>query len=218
MAYSKPADSGELELAARDSNPKELYFLLTALVIPRPIAWVSSIAPDGRANLAPYSYFNAVANDPPYVMFSSVGCKDSLRNIKATGEFVLNIVPMTLSEQMNFTAADFPPEYDEFERAGLTAVSAKTVAAARVGEAKAHLECVLDRVVEIGNGRVVFGRVTHIHVAAELWDGPRIDPYKLAPVCRLGGSYYAGLGEIYKLERPTWEGLKAAAKQGPMPR
>src|SRR5688572_27495238 len=107
----------ELDLATHTS--RENYFLLTSLVVPRPIAWVSSLGADGVRNLAPHSYFNIVSSDPPIVHFTQTGRKDTLNNVEATGEFVISLVSMELAEQMNLTAADFPPGEDEFTWAGV---------------------------------------------------------------------------------------------------
>ena len=195
----------DLEVAPADWQAREVYFLMTGLVIPRPIAWVSTLGEDGVANVAPHSYFNVVANDPPHVVFSSTGVKDTLRNIRATGEFVVNLVTMPVVEQMNFTATDFPADEDELTWAGLTRTPATTVAPPRVGEAQAHLECVLRHELPVGNGNLVVGEVTHVHVAPEVWRDGRVDPELYDPVCRLAGTRYARLGEIFRLPRPRWD-------------
>jgi flavin reductase (DIM6/NTAB) family NADH-FMN oxidoreductase RutF len=195
----------DLELAPGDWQPREVYFLMTGLVIPRPIAWVSTVDGDGIANVAPHSYFNVVSNDPPHVVFSSTGVKDTLRNVRATGEFVVNLVTMPVVEQMNFTATDFPADEDELTWARLTRQPSVTVAPPRVGEAQAHLECVLRHELPVGNGNLVVGEVTRIHVAPEVWRDGRVDPELYDPVCRLAGTRYARLGEIFQLPRPSWE-------------
>src|SRR5215831_1163896 len=130
-----------LELGPDDWPVPGFYQLLTALVVPRPIGWISTISESGVRNVAPYSYFNLMGSDPPYVAFGSTGVKDSLRNLREVPEFVANIVTMHLLERMNFTSGDFPREEDEFGWAGLTPVPAAKVRPFRVGEAKAHLEC-----------------------------------------------------------------------------
>jgi flavin reductase (DIM6/NTAB) family NADH-FMN oxidoreductase RutF len=194
-----------LEVDPGDWPAREVYFLLTGLVVPRPIAWVSTLGPGGVRNVAPHSYFNVVAHDPPHVVFSSSGVKDTLRNVEAAGEFVVNIVTMDVVEQMNFTSTDFPPDEDEFHWAGLTAAPAQTVAPPRVAEAKAHLECRVAEIVRAGNGSIIVGEVTHLHVDASVWRDGRVDPRLLDPVCRLAGTSYATLGEVFKLPRPVWE-------------
>lgn len=194
-----------LELDPEDWPARQVYFLMTGLVIPRPIAWVSTIGEDGVRNVAPHSYFNVVAHDPPHVMFSSSGEKDTLRNVRAEGEFVVNLVTMDVVEAMNFTATDFPGHEDEFDWAGLTAEPSQRVAPPRVAEAAAHLECEVREIVRAGNGNIVIGEVVHIHVADRVWRGGRVDPELLDPVCRLAGTRYARLGPVFQLPRPSWD-------------
>jgi flavin reductase (DIM6/NTAB) family NADH-FMN oxidoreductase RutF len=212
VTSSHPAPPVELdaplELDPDDWEPRQVYFLLTGLVIPRPIAWVSTRSPSGIRNVAPHSYFNVVAHDPPHVIFSSSGEKDTLRNVQLTGEFVVNLVTQDVVEPMNFTATDFPPEEDEFTWAGLTEAPAQSVHAPRVAEAKAHLECRLVQVVPAGNGNIVIGRVRHMHVDPSVWADGRVDPARYDPVCRLAGTGYATLGEVFKLPRPRWEDVQ----------
>jgi flavin reductase (DIM6/NTAB) family NADH-FMN oxidoreductase RutF len=193
-----------LELDPQDWPARQVYFLMTGLVVPRPIAWVSTRSEGGVRNVAPHSYFNVVAHEPPHVVFSSSREKDTLRNIRATGEFVVNLVTMDVVEEMNFTATDFPPDEDEFTWAGLTEAPSETVAAPRVAQAKAHLECRAVEEVTAGNGHIVIGEVVHVHVDPSVWRDGRVDPELLDPVCRLAGTRYARLGEIFKLPRPSW--------------
>jgi flavin reductase (DIM6/NTAB) family NADH-FMN oxidoreductase RutF len=193
-----------LELEPSDWASRQVYFLMTGLVIPRPIAWVSTLGPDGVRNVAPHSYFNVVAHQPPHVLFSSSGVKDTLRNIRASGEFVVNLVSAELIEQVNFTATDFPSDEDEFSWSQLTEAPSRTVAPPRVAEAKAHLECRTTQIVPAGNGNIVIGEVTHIHVDPSVWRAGRVDPELLDPVCRLAGTRYATLGEVFSLPRPVW--------------
>ena len=208
-----------LELDPRDWPPRQVYFVMTGLVIPRPIAWVSTLGQDGTRNLAPHSYFNVVSHNPPHVVFSSSGIKDTLRNLRETGECVVNIVSSDLVEQMNFTATDFPPEEDEFDWAQLTPAPAAKVAPPRVQEAKAHLECQVREIVPAGNGHVIVAEVVHIHVDPAVWRGGRVQPDLLDPVCRLAGTSYARLGEIFQLPRPSWERDVAGTEPGAaMPR
>ncbi len=207
-----------IEIAPDDWEAKDIYYLMTGLVVPRPIGWISTVSSQGIPNLAPYSYFNAVAHNPPHVMFSSIGAKDSLRNVEETGEFVANIVTMGVIEHMNFTATDFPSEENEFGWAGLTPATAHTVSPARVKEAKAHLECRSVQIVPAGNGNIVIGEVLHIHVDPSVWENGRVSPEKLDPVCRLAGNNYARLGEIFRLERPLWDNVKNTTGDESMPR
>jgi flavin reductase (DIM6/NTAB) family NADH-FMN oxidoreductase RutF len=192
---------------ASDLTGREPYFLLTGLVVPRPIAWVSTLSADGTPNLAPHSYFNIISSAPPIVHFTSSGEKDSLRNCRATGEFVVNIVSHDLVEPMNLTAADFPPEVNEFDWAQLEAAPSTRVEPPRVARAKAALECRVVDVVSKGNGNMVFGEVVHFVVDDAIWRDGRVDPELLAPLGRLAGTAYSAPGKVFKLPRPTWSQL-----------
>ena len=178
----------------------------------------SEMQQSGVRNLAPHSYFNVVAHEPPHVVFSSSGVKDTLRNVRTTGEFVVNLVSLDVVEQMNFTATDFPPDQDEFTWAQVTAVPSQTVAPPRVAEARAHLECRVKDIVPAGNGNIVIGEVTHIHVDPSVWRDGRIDPELLDPVCRLAGTRYATLGEVFKLDRPSWSDVEGTGPGEAIPR
>ncbi|MEZ4461503.1 MAG: flavin reductase family protein [bacterium] len=186
----------------------DVYHLLTGLVIPRPIAWISTISDTGVANLAPHSFFNVMGYKPPIVAFSSSGRKDTLTNIEANGEFVVNIPTMGLVEAVNLSATDFPPDEDEFAWCGLTAVASALVAPPRVAEAPAHLECRHHQTVTIGDMHIVLAEVVHIHIAESVWEGGRVSPELLDPVARLGGSGYAGLGKQVSLPRQKWADVK----------
>jgi len=188
-----------LELDPGDWRKAEVYDLVTSLVVPRPVAWVSTVAPDGRRNLAPHSYFNLVADHPPHVAFSSIGVKDTLRNVLATGQLVVNLAGRDLLAALDETSADVPPEVDEFELAGLTAVPSVRVRPPRVAGARAHLECVLAQVVEAGNGNVVIARVVHVHVSPSVWRDRRVAPDLLDPVVRLSRRYGA-LAPVFTAE------------------
>ncbi|MFA9444055.1 flavin reductase family protein [Egicoccus sp. AB-alg6-2] len=207
-----------LEVSPADWEPRQIYYLMTGLVVPRPIAWVSTFGDRGIGNVAPHSYFNVVAHDPPHVVFSSSGTKDTLRNIRARREFVVNIVTMDVVEAMNFTATDFPPDEDEFAWAQLTPAPAAVVDAPRVAEAKAHLECRLVEEVAAGNGNIVVGEVVHLHVDPSVWRDGRVDPVLLDPVCRLAGSGYARLGALFDLPRRRWDDVEGSPPGAAIPR
>lgn len=173
------------------------YKLLTGLIIPRPIGWVGTVAADGTKNLAPYSYFNAVAATPPTVIFSTGRpkgrIKDSLANVIETGEFTLSIVDENLADAMHSSSTTYPPEIDEFAETKLTAVWGDEVTAPYVAEARAALECRVSQIVDLGDpvsASVVFGDVLRIHVANEVLDGTRIDHRKLRAVGRIAGTTY----------------------------
>lgn len=201
-----------MELDAATLSNRDLYKLMTGAIVPRPIAWVSSLDASGKANLAPFSHFNAVSADPPTLMFSGGAHtperrKDTVRNVEDTGEFVVNIVTEDLAEAMNATAIAAPRGFDEFAHAGVTPAPSRTVAVPRVLESPVHFECRVAHIYRVREGvdasTVVFGRILHIHVDDRLLDGTRIDTATLRPLGRLGGPQYAGLSEIFTLERPT---------------
>jgi flavin reductase (DIM6/NTAB) family NADH-FMN oxidoreductase RutF len=187
------------------------YKLLTGLVTPRPIAWVGSMDGAGVANLAPFSFFNAVATSPPTIMFSTGRprgrVKDTLANVRRTGEFTVSMVSEFLLDPMNASSGSFPPEVDEFASCGLTARMGDAVAAPMVAEARAALECRVIETVDVGRApspaTVVFGEVVLFHVDNDILDGTRVDPLGLAAVGRLGGPQYALLREVVTRERPA---------------
>jgi flavin reductase (DIM6/NTAB) family NADH-FMN oxidoreductase RutF len=181
----------------QDLDGVDRYKLMTGLIVPRPIGWVGSVAADGTKNLAPYSYFNAVAATPPTVIFSTGRpqgrIKDSLANVIATGEFTLSIVDEDLTDAMHASSATYPPEIDEFAEVQLTAAWGEVVAAPFVAEARAALECRVNQIVDLGDpasASVVFGDVLRIHVADEVLDGTRINHRKLRAVGRIAGTTY----------------------------
>lgn len=202
----------EIELG--DLPRREIYALLTQLVVPRPIAWISSVGTDGTRNIAPHSYFNIVSDTPPVVHFTSSGEKDTLRNVRSSGEFVVNVVSRELVEAMNLTAADFPPGEDEFAWAGLEGAPSKVVSAPRVAGARAVLECRVHSELTIGNGTMVFGQVVHMATDEDLWVEGKVAPERLAAVGRLGGSAYAPTDRPFWLQRPRWADVRA---NGAMP-
>ena len=207
-----------LELGPDALSPRDFYLLLTALVVPRPVGWISTISAAGVRNVAPYSYFNLMGSEPFYCAFGSTGEKDSLKNIREVPQFVANIVSMDLLEKMSFTSGEWPRDQDEFEWAGLTPVPSKTVKPFRVGEAKAHLECEVKHIYEDGRTHIVIARIMHVHVAMSVWKDGRVDPKLLDPVGRLSGSLYAPLGDIFSVARPDMTLLDGAPSLESMPR
>lgn len=183
----------------------DAYHLMNAAIAPRPVAWVSTVSADGVPNLAPHSYTTIFATDPPVIGFVSVGRKDSLNNAEATREFVLNIASQALLERLNLTAANFPPDEDEFRWAELTHVPSDIVTPPRVGEAPVSFETRVHDIIPIGNCFLILGEVVRVHVAREVWRDGRIDPALLDPVLRLAGSMFAELGETFNLRRPTYQ-------------
>ena len=207
-----------LEVGPDDWPERQFYQMMTALVIPRPIGWFSTLSQDGVRNLAPYSYFNLMGSDPFYLAFGSHNEKDTLKNLRKVPEFVANIVTMDLLERMNFSSTNFPRDEDEFSWAGLTPVPSVMVKPPRVGEAKAHLECRVMQIVDDGNTHIVLARIVHAHIDPSVWKEGRIDPRLLDPVCRLGGSSYARLGDLYSAQRTTWSAVQGTKAQEAMPK
>ncbi|MFC4356442.1 flavin reductase family protein [Halobium salinum] len=191
-----------------EGTPDEFgaYRLLAGSVVPRPIAWVSTRSPDGVDNLAPYSFFNVVAYDPPVVMFAPVGVgddlKDSPRNAIETEEFVVNVVTRDLAEAMNETSATLPHGESEFDHAGLDRAESVAVDPPRVAAAKVAFECELYETLEVGTSTMVLGEVVYAHVADETTTDGKLDVEKLDAVGRLSGSLYATTRERFALERP----------------
>ncbi|WP_375475484.1 flavin reductase family protein [uncultured Jatrophihabitans sp.] len=182
--------------------PGGVYPWLTASLIPRAIAWVSTISADGVDNLAPHSFTTVAGVDPPTLCFTSVGAKDTLANARATGEFVLNIGCGRLLHAMNDSATDFPVETSEFDAAGLERESSATVAPPRVAAAPVAFECRVTGEHVLGDCVMVFGEITHIAVArGVLAEDGLPDPTKVDPLARLGRSEWSRLGEVFVLPR-----------------
>lgn len=186
-----------------------------ALVAPRPIGWISTVSTEGVVNLAPYSFFNGISDNPPYVMFASKGRKDSLVNAEATGEFVCSLATYDLREQMNETSAMVDPGVDELEMAGLTAAPCRMVKPPRVAESPVALECTYYKSLELPGLEddpdpyaIVIGRVVGIHIADDVIVDGLVDVTKIRPIARLGYMDYAVVNEVFSLERP---GAKAQA-------
>ena len=195
-----------------DAGPANVYKLMVGAIVPRPIAFVSTVSRSGVRNLAPFSFFTAASANPPVVCFAPMvrgsdgQQKDTLRNVQETGEFVVNIVSEDFVEKMNICSAEFPPDVDEWEKSGLTPVASECVKPARVQESRFHMECKLVDVVSVSKqplgGSLVLGEVLRFHVADELFDDYRIAPEKLRAVGRMGGPSYARTTDRFDLERP----------------
>lgn len=187
--------------------------VLTGVVVPRPIAFVSTVSEDGIVNLAPFSFFNAVAYSPPTVVLgisrqADWKEKDTLSNIEATGEFVVNVVSDEIAAAMNATAAEFPADVNEFEISGLTPAPSEAVRAPRVAESPVNMECRLDQVVPIGDhetgNALVIGHIVLMHLRDDIIEGHRIDHDRLKPVGRLAGNMYCDTHDTYELVRPVY--------------
>lgn len=188
---------------------RSFYKLLTASVLPRPIAWVSTRTADGVDNLAPHSLFTISCVDPPVLQFTSVGRKDSQRGIEETGEFVVNFCPEALFEQVNATGTDFPPGVSEFEAVGIEPEPSLRVAPYRVAASPIAFECRYLEGRSFGDSTVVFGRIVHAAVAAEVLDDGLPDVERLRPLARLGRNQWAALGtvlEINRIPHAEWPG------------
>jgi flavin reductase (DIM6/NTAB) family NADH-FMN oxidoreductase RutF len=177
------------------------YRVLNSVVVPRPIAWVCSRSADGVLNLAPHSFYTVACVDPPVVQFTSVGRKDSLRNVEATGEFTVSLTPESLYEQVNATGTDFPAGMSEAEQAGVRLEPSEKVGVPRVALSPVAVECRLHSTVRLGDSTVVFGRVVHISAwQSVVRDGrPRIE--ELKPLARLGGNEWSTIGEVTEIAR-----------------
>ena len=188
--------------------------VLTGVVVPRPIAFVSSVSADGIVNLAPFSFFNAMAYDPATIVLGisrSAGwkAKDTLANIEATGEFVVSVVVDDIAEAMNSTAAEFPADVDEFQIAGLTPKPSELVRAPLVAESPVNMECRLNQVVAVGDGSkhaIVIGEIALMHIRDDIINGHRISHRRLKPVGRLAGNMYCNTHEVYEMVRPQYDG------------
>jgi len=199
-----------------DQSVLESYKLMTGLIVPRPVALVSTVDRDGVANVAPFSFFSGVGANPPTVLFCpslrAAGSdrpddrKDTLRNVEQTGEFVVNIVSNSIADAANTTAAEVGPEVDEFLLAGLTAIPSEVVRAPRVAESPAQLECKLQQIVFAGQGGgagvVVIGEIVRFHFHPDLESNFRIDPEKLDAIGRMAGNTWVRTRERFELERP----------------
>lgn len=185
------------------------YKLVTNLVVPRPIAWVTSLSPNGVINLAPFSFFNAVSADPVYVIFGvglngTGGLKDTMRNIQAKGEFVVNLVTEDLFAAMNISAADFPPEMSELEVAQLHTAPSVQIAVPRVAEAQVSLECKLHDTRPLGTYTLITGQVVMFHVADQLV-GPRLHIDNFSPIGRMGSpSVYCRTTDRFDVARISY--------------
>lgn len=192
-----------------DLSGADPYKLATGLVVPRPIGWIGSIAADGTPNLAPYSFFNCMSGAPPIFVFSPgrSARRDTLANVRAVGEFTINIVTDDVVEAMNQTAASHPAGVDEFVEAGLTAEPSRSIRPPMVGECKANIECVVVDIVDIGHpdhgNAMVIGEAVEFHVDDDLLDGTRVDQAALHAIGRHVGNTYSHATDLFDITRPA---------------
>jgi len=181
----------------------DAYRLLTALVVPRPIAWISTRSADGIANLAPFSFFNVASGTPPMVLFVSVGRTDTLDNVRATGEFVVNVASESMADQVNASSAHLPPDVDEAAALGLVTEPSLRVAPVRVVASPASIECRLVDTTGFGDSTIVVGEVVAMTVDEAVLDGgqhPRFEA--MAPVSRLGDDEWGTVPGVVRRDRP----------------
>jgi flavin reductase (DIM6/NTAB) family NADH-FMN oxidoreductase RutF len=202
-----------MEIDVSQASVADVYQALIGVVTPRPIAWVTSVDLEGRVNLAPFSFFNAMGANPPAVVFSPVvrrdgSRKDTLRNVEATGEFVLNSAVEALAQQVNLSSKDLPYGESEVELTSLELLPSAKVRPPRLAASPTHLECKLLQILPIGTGptsaNLVIGEVVLIHMDDAVLDaGGKIDPRKLKTIARLGGDYYCRSTDVFEMRRPT---------------
>jgi flavin reductase (DIM6/NTAB) family NADH-FMN oxidoreductase RutF len=194
-----------------EMQPREVYSTLIRAISPRPIAWVSTISRDGVPNLAPFSFFNGVSSSPPSVVFSPVNHpdgrkKDTVVNIESNRQFVINMVPFSLAEQMSQTSAEYAHGVSEFESAGVTSVASQRVAPPRVAQAPIQVECELIQIVTVGEGplsaNLVIGKILLMHVDDEVCTDGKIDPQKADLIGRMGGADYCRTTDRFTVPRP----------------
>lgn len=193
------------------SNISDVYKLMTGVIVPRPIAFVSTISASGSFNLAPFSFFTGISANPPVICFCPMiradgTRKDTIRNIEATREFVVNIVSEEIAEGMNLCAPEYPPEVDEFQVSGLTPIPSDLVRAPRVKESHVNIECRLFQIVEVSDkplgGSLVLGEILRFHVDDALFDNYRIDQDKLHAIGRMAGPTYTRTTDRFDMSRP----------------
>jgi flavin reductase (DIM6/NTAB) family NADH-FMN oxidoreductase RutF len=201
----------EVRIDPADAEPRNIYKLLIGSVVPRPIALVSSISVAGVRNLAPFSFFTVASANPPVVCFcpmiSGAGnAKDTLNNIRATRQFVVNIVSEEFVGKMNQCSAEYPPDADEFTESGLTPLKSDLVRPDRVSESQVQMECELLQIVDVSSlplgGSMVLGQVKLFHIADQLFQNFSLDPRKLHPVGRMAGATYTRTTDLFDLPRP----------------
>ena len=205
-----------MQIDPKQQSKKDNYKMLIGTVLPRPIAFVTSLTSEGVVNAAPFSFFNAVAPDPPMV---SISCarkangemKDTARNIKETREFVVHIVDSSNVDRINDTAVEFPPDVSEVDEVGFEMIPSVIVQVPRIKESKIHMECVLHQMLSFGgteempNVDFIVGEVVQFHIADELYESGRINTELLDPVGRLAGTTYCKVGETFSMSRPSYE-------------
>jgi flavin reductase (DIM6/NTAB) family NADH-FMN oxidoreductase RutF len=201
-----------MDIDVKKTPVVDVYHLLTGIVTPRPIAWVTTIDPQGVVNLAPFSFFNTFGANPPVVVFSPTlrrdgSKKDTLLNIETSGEFVVNASVASLAEKVNLSSKEIPTGQSEIDLTGLHTTPSQFVKPPRITESPAALECKVLQIVSVGQGPIaanlVIGEVLAIHIDDRVLDeNKRVDPRKIQTIARLGGDYYCHTSDLFELKRP----------------
>ena len=216
MDTARSTSSPMLSFNPAECQPRQIYKLMIGIIVPRPVALVSTMDKQGVVNLAPFSFFCGVGSVPPTVLFcpslrvgassGTVEPKDTLRNVEETGEFVINVVSDTISAAANASSAEVPPEIDEFVISGLTPIASEAVHPPRVAESPAQMECKLLQVIYTGHapgsGVIVLGEVLRFHIQENLFDDFRVDPAGLDAVGRMAGTTWVRTHDRFDLIRP----------------
>jgi len=210
-----------MQIDPHDLTVKAAYSLFISTIVPRPIAWVSTLSPAGQPNLAPFSFFMGITSDPP-TLAVAIGRrrgepKDTARNIEAGREFVVNVVTADLAGAMVLTSGDFPPAVNEFAEVGLTPLRSERVKPPRVRESPLHMECRLERLIAIGHSgtALAIGEVVLFHIADELWTGQDVDVARLKPLGRLGRALYAPVDRTLVIPRPEVDPTTGRLRSAP---
>ena len=200
-----------MELRPESSSSQEIYRILIDTVLPRPIAWVSSVDALGSINLAPFSFFTVASVNPPILCFSpllqenSVE-KDTLANIKETHEFVVNVVSYAQAKKMNRTSAPYPSDVNEFAVAGVTAKESTFVTPPCVADSLVNFECKLEQIIPLGSepmaGNLIMGKVCNIHINPDIYRNGEVDSESLDAIGRLGGNMYSTTRDCFEMKRP----------------
>ncbi len=188
-----------MEIDIQSMAKRDRYLLMTNIIVPRPIAWVTSMGADGTLNAAPFSFFNVMSATPPVLGISVGDWKDTVRNITETREYVINIVPEEMAEAMNITAIEFPPGESELPHAGLTTCPSRKIGVPGIAQSSIHIECRYRDMIKLAadgeESYWVMGDVVHVHIDDAVWENGRIRYDILKPLGRLGGSWYTRIGE-----------------------
>lgn len=196
-----PGRDPRRELVPDELPERQFAGLLKSVVVPRPIAWVSTTSTDGVDNLAPHSFFTFASEVPPVIQFTSIGRKDSWENATETGEFVVNLANLKNLEAINESGTEYPPDEDEFAALGIEREPSMIVKPPRVARSPVAIECRTHGTVEFGESVVVFGRVVHLAISESVLDGDHPDIGRLAPMARLGRNEWSEIGRIHRIDR-----------------